>query len=168
MLGGRRALYLSVKFSSTVQEGLADVMHAICVTSRVLQAGKGPAANLEGTVETACHICCGHREWTVSRGARVASLGITAHSLSSLHKGCQGFRRQNAANKRGFFGFFFFFTDFDDSQKAYSHSGANNDLTVRSDPLHLGEDSDNIWHECTFVLARTFSSTVWFFSAKLG
>lgn len=33
MLGERRALYLSVKFSSTVQEGLADVIHAICVTS---------------------------------------------------------------------------------------------------------------------------------------
>lgn len=62
MLGERRALYLSVKFSSTVQEGLADVMHAICVTSRILQAGEGPTANLEGTVETACHICCGHRE----------------------------------------------------------------------------------------------------------
>lgn len=167
MVGGRRALYLSVKFSSTVQEGLADVMHAICVTSRVLQAGEGPAANLEGTVETACHICCGHREWTVSRGTRVASLGITAPSLSSLHKGCQGFRQQNAANKRGFF-FAFFLQTLMIHIRLTVIWGANNDLTVRSDPLHLGEDSDNIWHECAFFLARTFSSTVWFFSAKLG
>lgn len=32
----------------------------------------------------------------------VGSLGITAHSLSSLHKSCQGFNLKNAINKRGF------------------------------------------------------------------
>lgn len=55
-------VYLSVEFSSTVEEGLADFMHAVCVTGGVLQTGKGTATHLEGTVETACHICCGQEE----------------------------------------------------------------------------------------------------------
>lgn len=46
----------------------------------------------------------------------VGSLGITAHSMSSLHKGCQGCSEKNAADKREF-------SYFGDSQKTYSHSG---------------------------------------------
>ena len=88
-------------------------MHAICVTSGVFQAGEGSAADLEGTVETACHICCGHREWTVSGGGQqLGSLGIAAHSLSSLHKGLPGFGPKYATNKREL-------SYFGDSQKPY-------------------------------------------------
>lgn len=63
---------------------------------------------------------------------------------------------------------FFLFTDFDDSQKVYSHSGANIDWIVRLDRLNLGKDSDNIWHECTFLLAQPFFfSSVSFFALML-
>lgn len=50
--------YLSVKFSSTVEKGLADVMHSICVTRGVLQTSKGTTAHLKGTIQTAHHIRC--------------------------------------------------------------------------------------------------------------
>lgn len=53
--------YLSVKFSSAVEEGLADVVHSVRVARGVLQAGKGPAAHLEGTVQAANHLGCGER-----------------------------------------------------------------------------------------------------------
>lgn len=41
-----RSSYLSVKFSSTVQEGFTNVVHPICVTCGVFQACKSPTANL--------------------------------------------------------------------------------------------------------------------------
>lgn len=47
--------YLSVEFCSVVEEGLADVMHAICVAGRVLQAGESTTAHLEGTVQASDH-----------------------------------------------------------------------------------------------------------------
>lgn len=53
--------YLSVKFSSAVEEGLADVIHSIRVTRGVLQAGKSPTAHLEGTVQAANHLGCGEK-----------------------------------------------------------------------------------------------------------
>lgn len=55
--------YLSVKLGCTVQEGLADVMHAVCVTRGVLQTGEGTTAHLKGTVQAASYICCGKTRW---------------------------------------------------------------------------------------------------------
>lgn len=55
------AAYLSVKFSSAVEERPADVMQAVRVASGVLQAGEGAAANLERTAQATGHVCCGQR-----------------------------------------------------------------------------------------------------------
>ena len=52
---GSRSYYLSVKFSSAVQEGFTDVVHPICVTGGVLQACKSSTANLQRAVEAANH-----------------------------------------------------------------------------------------------------------------
>lgn len=80
------SVYLSVKPSSSVQEGLADVMHAIRVTSGVFQAGEGSTANLEGSAKTTCHICCGQRR-DHQRGSQECvhwGMGVTMHSLGTL------------------------------------------------------------------------------------
>ena len=55
---GSRSYYLSVKFSSAVQEGFTDVVHPICVTGGVFQAGKSSTANLQSAVEAANHFNC--------------------------------------------------------------------------------------------------------------
>ena len=52
---GSRSYYLSVKFSSAVQEGFTDVIHPICVTGGVFQACKSSTANLQRAVEAANH-----------------------------------------------------------------------------------------------------------------
>lgn len=123
-------------------------MHAICVTSWVFQAGEGSAANLEGTVETACHICCGHREWTISRGANSGFTGNHCTLTKLITQGLPGFQLKNAANKREF-------SYFGDSQKTYSHSGQ---IVTWLEIGHLTARrvSDTIWHNCTFLLAGSY------------
>lgn len=105
-------LYLSVKFSSTVQEGLANVMQPICVTCWVFQASKRSAANLEGTVEAACHICCVHREWSVSMGTNSGFTGNHWAHYTRLAKDLAK-RMQPTKGNVSYFG---------DSQKMYSYS----------------------------------------------
>ena len=123
-------------------------MHAICVTSWVFQAGEGSAANLEGTVETACHICCGHREWTISRGANSGFTGNHCTLNELITQGLPGLQRKNAADKREF-------SYFGDSQKTYSHLGQ---IVTWLEIGHLTtrRGSDTIWHKCTFLLAAAY------------
>lgn len=133
-------------------------MHAICVTSWVFQAGEGSAANLEGTVETACHICCGHREWIINRREPTAgSLGITAYSLSSLHKGCQALSLKMWRTKE------ILLIYVGDSQKTYSHLGVNSKSTEDRTP-YIAKNLRHSLH--SFSLARAYLPL--FFSIELG
>jgi len=75
--------YLSVKFSSAVEEGLADVVHAIGVARGVLQAGEGPAAHLEGTVQAANHLGCGERHRHGITLPDTAKQALLQHSIKS-------------------------------------------------------------------------------------
>lgn len=136
-------------------------MHAICVTSWVFQAGESSAANLEGTVETACHICCGHREWTISRGASSGFTGNHCTLTELITQGLPGFQRQNVLNKKRLFLYF------DDSQKAYSRSGQI--VTwLWIGALYISESLRQYLAQLHFSLGTDLYSTVWFFSAKLG
>lgn len=78
--------YLSVKFSSAVEERFADVIHATCVTRRVFQAGKSPTSHLEGTIQASNHIRCKDKvgQETEDNLARASiTLGSTTAALSS-------------------------------------------------------------------------------------
>lgn len=60
-------------------------MHAICVTCGVFQAGEGSTANLEGTVETARHICCGQKNGSSVGTLGEEGVGVTVHSMGTNH-----------------------------------------------------------------------------------
>ena len=135
-------------------------MHAICVTSWVFQAGEGSAANLEGTVETACHICCGHREWTISRGANSGFTGNHCTLTELITQGLPGFRLKKCGGQKGMFILWWFTKD-------VQSLGANSDLTGDWTPYN----SERLRHYLAllhFSLGRDLYSTVWFFSAELG
>ena len=121
-------------------------MHAICVTGWVFQAGESSAANLEGTVETACHICCGHKEWSFSRRANAGFTGNHCTLTALITQRLPGFQFRNMVNKRDFFNML--------SQKPYSHLGP---IVTWLWTEHLTSQgaSDNIWHSCIFFLAGT-------------
>lgn len=136
-------------------------MHAICVTSWVFQAGEGSAANLEGTVETACHICCGHREWTVSGGANSGFTGNHYTLTELITQGLPGFQLKKKFNEQKRIFILWWFT------KDIQSLGANSDLTEDWTPYN----SESLRHylaQLLFSLGRDLYSTVWFFSAELG
>lgn len=97
-------------------------MHAICITSWVFQAGEGSTANLEGTVETACHICCGHREWTISRGPNSGFTGNHCTLTELIAQGLPGFQLKKCNEQKGVFILWWFTKDI-------QSLGANSDLT---------------------------------------
>lgn len=135
-------------------------MHAICVTSWVFQAGEGSAANLEGTVETACHICCGHREWTISRGANSGFTGNHCTLNELITQGLPGLQRKKCGGQKRIFILWWFTKD-------VQSLGANSDLTGDWTPYN----SERLRHylaQVHFSLGSGLYSTVWFFSAELG
>lgn len=85
-----------------------------------------------------------------------ASLGIT----ELVTQGLPGFQLKYAANKREF-------SYFGDSQKTYSHSGANSDLTGDWTPYNYKSLTHYLALLC-FSLGSDLYSTVWFFSEALG
>lgn len=90
----------------------------------------------------------------------VGSLGITAHSMSSLHKGCQGCSEKKCGGQKRIFILWWFTKD-------VQSLGANSDLTGDWTPYN----SERLRHylaQVHFSLGSGLYSTVWFFSAELG
>lgn len=137
-------------------------MHAICVASWVFQAGEGSAANLEGTAETACHICCGHREWTISRGVNSGFTGKHCTLTKLITEGLPGFQLKEKMQwtKENFHTLVLHKTQTD------SHSGQT--VTwLKIGHLTTQRVSDIIWHHFTFLLAGTYIPVFGSFQQRL-